>query len=100
MISDARERWFAMILDTGLREKILEPADVLRYATPQILAKHLPPELMSQVLQTSLAAGAMTADGVVDTITPELLAKYIPHDVLWSCVAEAAEHAGITKERK
>jgi len=100
MVSDAPERWFAMMVDVGLREKILEPADLLRHATPEILAKHLPPELMSQVLQSSLTSGAMTADSVIDTVTPDLLAKYLPHQVLWACIAEAAGRAGMAHDKQ
>ncbi len=97
MASEARERWFAQMMEAGLGEKLFEPADVLKHATPEVLAKHLPPEPMSLVLQASLAAGSMTADRVLETVTPELLAKHLPHEVLWQCIADAAEHAGITK---
>jgi hypothetical protein len=51
---------------------------------------------MSQVLQLSLSAGAMTPEGVLETVNPDLLAEHIPHDVLWKCVVEAAEKSGIT----
>lgn len=96
MPSEARERWFAQMMEAGLGEGLFAPADVLRHATPEVLANNLPPELMSRMLQASLAAGSMTPDRVVETITPELLAKYLPHEVLWACVADAAERAGIT----
>ena len=98
MVSDARERWFAMMLDAGLREKIFAPSDVLQHATPEVLARYLPADLMSQVLQSSLAAGAMTPEQVLDTVTPELLAKHIPHEVLWDCIVAAAVRSGMSED--
>ena len=62
------------------------------------MANHLPPEVMSKVLQLSLAAGSMTPEGVFETLNPDLLAEHIPHDVLWNCVVEAAEKAGLSKK--
>ena len=73
-----------------------QPSDVLAHATPDVLANHLPPELLSKVLQASLASGSMTADRVLETVTPELLAKHLPHDVLWACIAAAAARAGVS----
>jgi hypothetical protein len=95
MASEARERWFAHMMSAGLEEKIFEPADVLAQATPEVLANHLPPELMSKMLQASLAAGSMTPDRVLETVTPELLAKHVPHEVLWECIESAARQGGL-----
>lgn len=96
MTPEAREQWFARMMEAGLKEKIFEPADVLDHATPEVLANHLPPDLMSKVLQTSLAAGSMTPERVIEAITPDLMAKHLPHDVLWSCISNAADRAGIS----
>ena len=96
MTSSSRQRWFSHILDSGLTENIFGPDDVLGHVTTEIMANHLPPEVMSKVLQSSLAAGAMTPDRVLETLTPEVLAEHIPLPVLWKCVAEAAEKSGMT----
>tara|TARA_R110002096_G_scaffold44526_1_gene120013 strand:+ start:57866 stop:58063 length:198 start_codon:yes stop_codon:yes gene_type:complete len=64
------------------------------------MAHNLPPEVMSQVLQLSLAAGSMTPERVLETLSPDLLAEHIPHDVLWECVAQAADREGLTKASK
>ncbi len=84
------------MMESGLEHSIFGPADVLAHATPDVLATHLPPELLSKVLAASLAAGAMTPERVLETVTPELLAKHLPHDVLWACIAAAAARAGVT----
>lgn len=95
-VSDPRQAWFARMMESGLEHSIFAPSDVLAHATPDVLAKHLPPELLSKVLASSLAAGAMTPERVLETVTPELLAKHLPHDVLWACIAAAAARAGVT----
>ena len=98
MTMEARQRWFAEMLEAGLGEKILEPQDVLKHATPAVLANNLPPELMSRMLQASLDAGAMTPEHVILTVTPAVLAEHVPHEVLWACIAEGAERSGLVVE--
>ena len=97
MNSDQRQAWFAKMMASGLEHQVFAPVDVLAQATPDVLATHLPPELLSKVLAASLAAGSMTPDRVLETVTPELLAKHVPHDVLWACIAAAAARAGVTR---
>ena len=95
MSLEARQRWFARMLESGLEQKIFAPSDVLSHATPDVLASSLPPELLSKVLTASLAAGAMTPERVLETVTPEAMSLHIPHDVLWDCIASAASRAGV-----
>lgn len=99
MAFEARERWFAQMMEAGIGEKIFEAADVLKHATPEVLATHLPAELLSRVLQSSLAASSMTPERVLEVVTQELLARHLPHEVLWACIAGAAEKAGMTANR-
>ncbi len=96
MSNDARQRWFAQMMASGLDNKIFAPADVLAHATPDILANNLPPDLMSKVLSASLAAGAMTPDRVLETVTPDVMGAHLPHDVLWACLSAAAVRAGVS----
>jgi len=97
MPEENRRRWFASILQAGLEEEIFGATQVLAHVTPDVMAHHLPPEVLSAVLEASLAAGSMTPDRVLETLTAEVLAQHIPHDVLWKCVADAAEREGLTK---
>jgi hypothetical protein len=94
-MSEQREAWFAKVMASGLEHQIFNPSDVLAHVSPDVLAQHLPPDLLSKVLASSLAAGAMTPDRVLETVTPQMLAKHIPHDVLWACVQAAAARAGV-----
>lgn len=96
MSLEARQRWFARMMESGLEQKIFAPSDVLTHATPDVLATNLPPELLSKVLAASLAAGAMTPERVLETVTPEVMSQHLPHEVLWDCIARAAERAGVT----
>src|SRR5215467_13422869 len=96
MSQDQRQAWFARVMESGLENQIFAPSDVLAHATPDVLASHLPPELLSKILAASLAAGAMTPERVLETVTPEMLATHIPHEVLWSCIAAAAARAGVS----
>jgi hypothetical protein len=48
------------------------------------------------VLASSLAAGSMTPERVLETVTPEVMSQHLPHEVLWDCIARAAERAGVT----
>jgi hypothetical protein len=95
-MSNQRQAWFARVVESGLKHEIFDPSDVLVHATPDVLANHLPPELLSKVLAASLAAGAMTPERVLETVTPELLAQHLPHEVLWACISAAAARAGVT----
>ena len=98
MSPEQRQQWFASVVQSGLTHQIFNPADVLAHCTPDVLANHLPPDLLSKVLAASLAAGSMTPDRVLETVTPEMLAKHLPHDVLWNCIAAAAARAGVVKQ--
>ena len=84
------------MMQSGLENEMFAPSDVLTHATPDVLANHLPPELLSKVLKASLAAGSMTPERVLETVTPELLAAHVPHDVLWACISAAAAKAGVS----
>jgi len=96
MSTEQRSAWFARMMQSGLENEMFAPSDVLTHATPDVLANHLPPELLSKVLKASLAAGSMTPDRVLETVTPEVLAQHVPHDVLWACIAAAAAKAGVS----
>ncbi len=96
---EAKERWFCEMLRAGLDEGLLQPSDILSHATPEILAKHLPAELIARIFHTSLQTGAvMTAERILESVGPHLLARHVPHDVLWGCIVAGAKRAGITDQ--
>jgi len=90
-----REAWIAIVLAAALDHEILEPQDVLHHVTPEVLARHLPPDVMSAVLSASLAAGEMTAEVILRTAGPDVLARYIPTEVIWAGVRGGAKRVEI-----
>ncbi|HEY5936090.1 MAG TPA: hypothetical protein VIU61_15680 [Kofleriaceae bacterium] len=96
MNSEQRVQWFTKMMESGLENELFQASDVLTHATPDVLANHLPPELLSKVLSASLATGTMTPERVLETVTPEQLAMHLPHHILWACIEAAAARAGVT----
>ena len=90
-----REKWLAIALAAALDHGILQPEDVLRYVTPDVLASHLPPDVMSNVLAASLQAGQMNAQVILQTAGPGVLSRYVPPAVLWNAVREGASRSDI-----
>lgn len=94
-MADHRKRWFTQIIQSAMEEELVGPRKVLEHVTPEVMANHLPPSLMSEILSKSLSAGAMRPDLVLATLNPEKLAEHVPHEILWSCLAEAGSEAGM-----
>jgi hypothetical protein len=88
---DKRRKWMAVVLEEALRVGVLEPDDVIRHASPSVLATDLPPALVARVLQAGMTGGSFGAELVVQTLGPEALAEHVPLPVLWGCLQEAAE---------
>ena len=81
-------------LNSGLETKMLVADDVLRHATPTVLAEHLPSDLTAKLLQAGLSEAAMTAELVLTTLTSSALAEHLPSHVLWQCIAEKQTEGG------
>jgi hypothetical protein len=96
-MADHRKRWFTQIIQSALSEDLVAPRMILGHVTPEVMANHLPPALMSEILAKSLSAGAMRPELVLRTLNPELLAEHIPPEVLWGCIAEAGAEAGMNE---
>jgi hypothetical protein len=88
---DKRRKWMSVMLDEALRLGVLQPADVIRHATPSVLATDLPPALVARVLQAGMQSGGFDPALVVATLGAENIAEHMPLPVLWACVQEAAE---------
>jgi hypothetical protein len=95
----ARQKWFAHMLGVGLDQKILSPSQLVVFVTPEVLAHHLPPDVMSRVLASSLAAGQMTPDRLFETLSPDILVDNVPLEVLWRCIEAGAERAAIAGDK-
>ncbi len=93
----ARARWLAQILEIALREEIISEKDLVAHVDPEVMAQHLPEEILGQVLSGALEMGELTAGGVIQTVTPQILAQHVPHELLWACVVVGAARAHMDK---
>jgi hypothetical protein len=91
----ARQKWFAHMLGVGLDQKLLSPGQLVVHLTPEVLAHHLPADVMSRMIAASLAAGQMTPDRMFETLTPDVLVDSVPLEVLWRAIDAGAERGGI-----
>ena len=90
-----REHWLAVVIASALDNDIMTPDDVLGYVTPEVLAAHLPPDVMSNILAASLKAGMMSPEVILKTTGPDVLTRYVPPNILWASVVSAARRAAI-----
>lgn len=88
---DNRRMWLSIVLEEGLNLRILTPEDILRHATPSIIATDLPPPLVASLIEAGLAEGVFNPEVLVHHLGPKTLAEHMPIPVLWACVNEVAE---------
>jgi len=86
--------WLGILLASAIDNEIMTPADVIKYATPEILAAHLPPDVMSQILAASLKAGTMTPEVILDVADTQILSHNVPVNILWASIQDPAQEAG------
>ena len=87
---DKRRKWLAQVLEEGLRTGVIDPPDILRHATPAVLATDLPPTLVAKVLQAGIDGHGFDAHVVVESLGAEAIAEHIPLPVIWACIHETA----------
>jgi len=95
-MANGRERWFADMLQAGLDTELATEQDVLAHATPAVLISALPKDVLARVLGGALSANAISPRSIVETASVPLLAETVPPDILWACIAQIAERAGVT----
>lgn len=93
--NEKRLGWLAYTLDEGMRLGVFSPSDLLLHATPEVLAEHLPRELMVKVFASAFSTGRLTPEGILAVAPPSTLVRHVASVVLWGCVREAAHRGGI-----
>ncbi len=88
---DKRRAWIRVCLQEALDRGVLDADDILRHASPAVLATDLPPQLVASLLQTGLDQGTFDPALLVEHLGSAKLAEHVPLPVLWSCLEEAAE---------
>lgn len=81
----------AQVIEAGLRSGVVTGQHVLERATPMVLAEHLPPEVLGQLLDSSLTDRPLTPESLVETLGADGLAGHLPSEMLWDIVASATE---------
>jgi hypothetical protein len=82
--------FFVTTLSSALELGIAVPDDVLRWATPDVLAANLPRPLWARLLTACLGAPRVDAQLVIETIGVPNLCEHIPAQIIWGCIQELA----------
>ncbi|MCL4224422.1 MAG: hypothetical protein KJZ91_08065 [Myxococcales bacterium] len=77
-------------LESALDNGVATPEDLLRHATPDVIATHVPRPVWARLLTTCLAAPRVDARLVVDTVGVATLCEHVPATIMWGCLAEVA----------
>jgi hypothetical protein len=77
-------------LESALDNDVATPDDVLRHATPDVLAAHVPRPVWARLIKTCLEATRVDARLVVETIGMKTLCESVPNAVMWNCLREIA----------
>ncbi len=85
--------FFVAALSSALDLGIATPEDVLKHATPNLLAEHLPRPLWARLLTACVGAPKVDAQLVVETIGVSNLCEHIPAPAIWACLAEIGARA-------
>jgi len=80
--------FFVDALTSALDLGIARPEDVLKHATPDVLAQHLPRPLWARLLTACLGAPKVDAQLVIETIGLPNLAEHVPAQLIWNCISE------------
>jgi hypothetical protein len=83
-------KFLSVVIASGLDFEMLTPEDVIRHVSMDVLANHLPPELVAELVDAALQAKEMNATLVLQTLGVESIAEHVPMSILWACVAESA----------
>ena len=97
-MSDQHEKrlsWLAFVYDSAIKHGVFRPADVVVHATPEVLAKDLPKELLIRMFEVAFDTGKLTPEGMLGVTPPATLVKHIAPSILWETVRDAATRHGI-----
>lgn len=92
---EKRLTWLAFVYDSAIKHGVFRPADVVVHASPEVLARDLPKELLIRIFEVAFDAGKLTPEGMLGVAPPSTLVKHIAPAILWETVRDAATRHGI-----
>jgi hypothetical protein len=95
---ESHRPWLAFALEESLRRSLFSAKDIIAHASPEVLVAQLPHQVISEILARALATGTFSAAQMIEVAPPALLAEYLPPDLVWRCLKDVAERAGLSKK--
>jgi hypothetical protein len=89
--------WLGYALEEALRCDLTSPKVVIAHLNAEVLVAQLPRQVVSELIARALGTGTFTPEHVLAVASSALLAEYIAPDLMWDCLSDAAEGAGLTK---
>jgi hypothetical protein len=85
--------FFVDAVSRALDLEIATHADVLRFATTDVLSIHLPRPLWARLLSACLNAPRVDAKLIVETVGVPNLCEHIPAHIIWACISDVAKRS-------
>lgn len=95
---DRHRPWLGYALEESLRRSLYVAKDIVNHVNADALVAQLPHQVISELISRALASGTFSAAQLLETAPPALLAEYMEPDLLWRCLKEVAERAGVSKK--
>jgi len=91
--TEAKRKFVQGAIAAGMECGMLEPTDVMKHATAEVLAHYLPTPIKAKLLSETLRAGKINAQIVLDVVGIDALSFHAPPVVIWGCIVETASRA-------
>jgi len=94
---DKNRPWLGYALEEALRCDLSSPKAVIGHLNAEVLVSQLPRQVISELIARALGTGTFTPEHVLATASTALLAEYIEPDLIWNCLSDVADSAGLAK---
>lgn len=91
--TEAKRKFVQGAMVAGLECAMLEPEDISKHASPEVLAFYLPTALKAKLLHETLKLGKINPQIVLEVVGVDGLALHAPPHVIWGCMTDAASRA-------
>jgi hypothetical protein len=91
--TEAKRKFVQGAMAAGLECGMLDPEDLFKHVSPEVLAFYLPTQLKAKVLHETLRVGKINPQIVLEIVGIDGLAAHAPPAVMWACMMESASRA-------